>query len=155
MRCRTPKALLAMSLVAALQVGLPARGEESSPDSKPWVATAQLVRNGAAPGGAAVYLGSGLVLTAAHLVDPGADMSVVVAGTRLPARVLKQGVYEDVDLSLLMIEQSKLPRPLPAVPLCSAPPWPGDPVIVIDAANATRSHIAAPALLSTWLRYRF
>jgi S1-C subfamily serine protease len=154
MRCRTPKTLLAMSLAVALQASFSARGEESSADAKPWVAMAQLTRHGA-PGGAAVYLGSGLVLTAAHLVDPGADMGVVLAGAKLPAKVLKQGVYEDIDLSLLMIDQSKLAHALPSVQLCAAPPWPGDPVIVIDAGNATRSKIAPPAVLSSWLRYRF
>ncbi len=148
------KTLLAVSFAAVLQLSPAAHGQENGAANKPWVAMAQLTRNGAT-GGAAVYLGSGLVLTAAHLVDPGADMGVILAGAKLPAKVLKQGVYEDIDLSLLMVDQTKLAHALPTVQLCSVPPWPGDPVIVIDAANATRSRIAAPALLSSWLRYRF
>src|ERR1700754_3570909 len=123
--------------------------------SKPWVATAKLSRNNELPGGAAVYLGSGLVLTAAHLVDPGSDMAVVIAGKKLPAKVLKQGVYEDTDLSLLFIDQTKLALPLPAVGLCSIPPWPGDPIMVIDGAGATRSTIAAPSVLHSRYQYRF
>ena len=58
--------------------------------SGPLVAAALLV-----PGGPAVYLGSGLLLTAAHLVNPGVDISVAIARTKLPAKVLKQGVYEE------------------------------------------------------------
>lgn len=61
----------------------------------PLVAAAQLV-----PGGPAVYLGSGLLLTAAHVVNPGADISVVIARVKLPAKVLKRGAYEEIDLSL-------------------------------------------------------
>jgi len=118
--------------------------------SGPLVAAALLV-----PGGPAVYLGSGLLLTAAHLVNPGADISVAIARTKLPAKVLKQGVYEEIDLSLLHIDQSRLPPMLPTVQLCSAPPWPGDPVIVIDAGQATRSTIAAPSVLPPSYQQRF
>src|SRR5437879_4681445 len=118
--------------------------------SGPLVAAALL-----APGGPAVYLGSGLLLTAAHLVNPGADIAVAIARTKLPAKVLKQGAYEDIDLSLLHVDQSKLPPMLPNVQLCSTPPWPGDPVIVIDAAQATRSTIAAPSVLPPLYQHRF
>ena len=118
--------------------------------SGPLVAAALLV-----PGGPAVYLGSGLLLTAAHLVNPGVDISVAIARTKLPAKVLKQGVYEDIDLSLLYVDPSKLPSTLPTVQLCRAPPWPGDPVIVIDAGQATRSTIAAPSVLPPRYQQRF
>ena len=119
-------------------------------DQGPLVAAAQLV-----PGGPAVYLGSGLLLTAAHVVNPGADISVVIARVKLPAKVLKQGAYEEIDLSLLHFDQSKLPPNLPTVQLCSNPPWPGDPVIVIDAGQATRSTIAAPSVLPPGYQRRF
>lgn len=71
----------------------------------PLVAAAQLV-----PGGPAVYLGSGLLLTAAHVVNPGADISVVIARVKLPAKVLKQGAYEEIDLSLLHFDLRSLDR---------------------------------------------
>lgn len=118
--------------------------------SGPLVAAALIV-----PGGPAVYLGSGLLLTAAHLVNPGADLSVAIARTKLPVKVLKQGAYEDIDLSLLHVDQSKLPPTLPTVQLCSTPPWPGDPVVVIDAAQATRSTILAPSVLPRDYQHRF
>ena len=39
--------------------------------------------------------------------------------------------------------------------LCQAPPWPGDPVIVVDQAGATRSHIVAPQILPLEFRSKF
>jgi len=138
-----------LSLVLALAQGMSASQAQDN-GSGPLIAVAQLV-----PGGPAVYLGSGLLLTAAHVVNPGADIAVVIARTKLPAQVLKQGVYEDIDLSLLHIDQNKLPATLPTVQLCSDPPWPGDPVIVIDAGQATRSTIAAPNVLPALYQHRF
>jgi len=73
-------------------------------------------------------------------------MSARIAGVVLPAKVLKQGSLEDVDLSLLLVDHEKLPKriKLPQMRLCEAPPWPGDPVIVVDATHASRSHIVSP-----------
>src|SRR5215204_1749147 len=106
-------ALLSLVLTLVQGTGLTAQDNGSGP----LVAAALLV-----PGGPAVYLGSGLLLTSAHLVNPGADISVVIARAKLPAKVLMQGVYEDIDLSLLHVDQSKLPPTLPTVQLCSTPP---------------------------------
>lgn len=116
----------------------------------PFVAAAQLI-----PGGPAVYLGSGLLLTAAHVVNPGAEISVVIAGAKLPVKVLKQGVFDEIDLSLLQVDQSRLPPTLPTVRICSAPPWPGDPVIVISSGQATRSTIVPPSVLPSFHQHRF
>ena len=116
----------------------------------PFVAAAQLI-----PGGPAVYLGSGLLLTAAHVVNPGAEISVVIAGAKLPVKVLKQGIFDEIDLSLLQVDQSRLPPTLPTVRICSAPPWPGDPVIVISSGQATRSTIAPPSVLPSFHQHRF
>jgi hypothetical protein len=116
----------------------------------PFVAAAQLV-----PGGPAVYLGSGLLLTAAHVVNPGAEISVVIAGAKLPVKVLKQGVFDEIDLSLLHVDQSRLPPTLPTVQICSAPPWPGDLVIVISSGQATRSTIVPPSVLPSFYQHRF
>jgi hypothetical protein len=137
-----------LSLVLTLVQGAGLLAQDNGP--RPLVAAALLV-----PGGPAVYLGSGLLLTAAHLVNPGADISVVIARAKLSAKVLKQGVYEDIDLSLLHFDQSKLPPTLPTVELCSTPPWPGDPVIVIDSAQATRSTVVAPSVLPPFYQHRF
>jgi S1-C subfamily serine protease len=116
----------------------------------PFVAAARLV-----PGGPAVYLGSGLLLTAAHVVNPGVEITVLIAGAKLPVKVVKQGVFDKVDLSLLHVDQSRLPPTLPSVPICSAPPWPGDPVVVISSGQATRSTIVPPSVLPAFYQHRF
>ena len=112
-----------LGLLAMLFGGAAAAAEENSP----WIVTARLIRNGA-PSVSGVYLGSGLIITAAHLVDPDAPMSATVGGVTLPATILKHG--SEIDLSLLKIDKDKLPAnpALPDMPLCRAPPWPGDPV---------------------------
>jgi hypothetical protein len=55
----------------------------------------------------AIYLKSGLIITAAHLTAIDATMSVHIVGVILPAKVLKQGSAEDVDLSLLLVDEQK------------------------------------------------
>jgi hypothetical protein len=84
-------------------------------------------------------------------------MSVHIAGVLLLAKVLKQGSAEDVDLSLLLIEEKKLPATteLPQMQLCEAPAWPGDPVIVVDAGHGTQSHIVSPQILPFTWRTKF
>jgi S1-C subfamily serine protease len=126
-------------------------GAAAAEENGPWIATARLIRSGA-PSGSGVYLGSGLIVTAAHLVDPNSPMSATVARVTLPATILKHG--SEIDLSLLKIDKDKLPAnpPLPDMPLCQAPPWPGDPVIVADATAITKSRIASPQGLN-FLRF--
>jgi hypothetical protein len=125
-------------------------------EDSPWVATVGIIRNGEQPG-SGVYLKSGLIITAAHLTALDANMSVRIAGAVLPAQILKQGSADEIDLSLLRVDEQKLPiRPrLPQVHLCEAPPWPGDPVIVVDAQRASRSHVVAPQVLPFTLRTKF
>src|SRR5271155_3498541 len=61
--------------------------------------------------GYGIYLGNGLILTAAHV--PGnvalTKPHVVIAGQDLPATLIKQGSLESVDLTLLSIDGTKLP----------------------------------------------
>ena len=83
-------------------------------------------------------------------------MSVRLAGLILPAKVLKQGSRR-AGFILLSVEEDRLPATieLPRMQLCQAPPWPGDPVIVVDAGHATRSHIISPQVLPFTLRNKF
>ena len=80
-----------------------------------------------------------------------------IDGTALPANLVKQGDVEDVDLSLFSVDDQKLPERVARIQasLCQAPPWPGDPVIVVDQAGATRSHIVAPQILPLEFRSKF
>jgi hypothetical protein len=144
--------VFALCLAVALSVPVASEGE----GSRPWIATAGIIRDGG-QSGSGVYLKSGLVITAAHLTALDANMSARIAGVVLPAKVLKQGSLDDVDLSLLLVDQEKLPKgmKLPRMQLCEAPPWPGDPVIVVDAGHASRSHIVSPQVLPFTLRSKF
>lgn len=114
----------------------------------PWIVVAKIMLNerSSATG---VYLKPGLVITAAHLTSNWTDVSVRIAGVALPATVVKQGEFEDVDLALFSVDEQKLPASVLRIDasLCQAPPWPGDPVIVVDQAGATRSHIISPRVL--------
>src|ERR1700722_19866223 len=84
--------------------------------------------------GYGVYLGNGLILTAAHVAGNVAQTKphVVIAGQDLAATLIKQGSLERGDLTLLSIDGTKLPvglqRRLP--PLCEPPPYAGQRVIV-------------------------
>jgi S1-C subfamily serine protease len=143
----------ALCLTVTLLAPIPSEGMDGAETA--WIATAGIIRNGS-QSGSGVYLKSGLILTAAHLTEI-ENMSVRLAGLVLPANVLKQGSVEDVDLSLLSIDEANLPGSvkLPSMQLCQAPPWPGDPVIVVDSGHATASHIIPPQVLAFTLRNKF
>jgi hypothetical protein len=101
--------------------------------------------------GRGVYLGKGLVLTAAHVVGSVARTkpSVRIAGMDLPAKAIKEGNFENVDLTLLSIDEQKLPIYLQMrrMPLCEKNPWPGEPVIVAIPEETARSRVISPLAL--------
>jgi hypothetical protein len=109
--------------------------------------------------GYGIYLGKGLVITAAHVVgrDSRSKPSVLVAGIDLPASAIKEGSLERVDLTLLSIDEQKLPISLRMrrMPLCDTLAWPGEPVIVAVPEGAARSHVMSPLLLPPAYRMRF
>jgi hypothetical protein len=49
------------------------------------------------------------VVTAAHLTAADAKMGVHIAGVALPATMVKQGSFEEEDLTLLAVDADKLP----------------------------------------------
>ena len=142
--------------IAMTILGSPSSAKAEQSNSA-WITMAKIIKDGERTGPPAVYLRKGLVLTAAHVVSVDAKMSVQIAGVTLPAKILKQGLLEDVDLSLLAIDEEKFPSrlALPEMRLCTAPPWPGDPVIVVDGNGATRSHIISPHILHFIWRSKF
>jgi hypothetical protein len=93
-------------------------------------------------------LGKGLVLTAAHVVGSvvRSKPSVRIAGMDLPAKAIKEGNFESVVLTLLSIDEQKLPIYLQMrrMPLCEKNPWPGEPVIVAIPEETARSRIISP-----------
>ena len=109
--------------------------------------------------GYGIYLGKGLVITAAHVVGKASNTkpSVRIAGMDLPASAVKEGSFRWVDLTLLSIDEQKLPVSLRMrrMPLCDRPAWPGEPVIVAVPEGTARSHIMSPQLLPPASRMRF
>jgi S1-C subfamily serine protease len=105
--------------------------------------------------GHGVYLGRGLVITAYHVV--GSNPGVRIAGIDLSAKAIKEGSTERVDLTLLSIDEKKLPIYLQMrrMPLCDKPSWPGEPVIVAIPETTARSRIISPQLLPLNVRTRF
>ncbi len=70
---------------------------------------------------------------------------------------IREGNFERVDLTLLSIDEQKLPIYLQMrrMPLCDNKPWPGEPVIVAIPEGTARSHIMLPSLLPAEFQKRF
>jgi Trypsin-like peptidase domain len=109
--------------------------------------------------GYGVYLGKGLIITAAHVVGAAAytNPGVRIAGMDLPAHVIKEGSFEREDLTLLSVDEQKLPVSLRMrrMPLCERPPWPGEPVIVAVPEGTARSRVMSPQLLPRDVQTKF
>ena len=109
--------------------------------------------------GYGIYLGRGLVITAAHVVGSASRTkpSVHIAGLDLPATAIREGSFERVDLTLLSIDEQKLPISLQMrrMPLCEKPPWVGEPVIVAVPEGTARSRIMSPLFLQPAYRMKF
>ena len=104
--------------------------------------------------GTEIYLGSGIVITAAHVA--GTEPRVELAGHDVPAKVLKQGDASDVDLTLLSID-GHLPARLGLrhLLLCENPPVTGEPVLVAIPEGVARSYVMAPSLFPPDLAAKF
>jgi Trypsin-like peptidase domain len=100
--------------------------------------------------GNGVYLGRGLVITAAHVAAPYLKaITIGIGAQRLPAQVLKRGDFSTVDLALLSFDDHYLPVSLRLrrMSLCNKPPSTGENVIVATPEDVVPSHIIAPILL--------
>ena len=107
------------------------------------------------PGG--VYLGEGLVITAAHVIGSDPAPRVRILGEDLPAEVVKKGKFEDVDLALLRVDQEKLPIKLRLrrMPLCRKTVFGGLEVVVATPVGVARSSVISAAQLPAELRRKF
>jgi hypothetical protein len=109
--------------------------------------------------GYGVYLGNGLVLTAAHVAGSAflRSIKVEIAGRELPAKIEKEGSFRDVDLALVSIDERQLPVSLRLrrMPVCKNAPMPGEEVIVAIPEGIAPSHVVAPALLPRNLDPKF
>jgi hypothetical protein len=101
--------------------------------------------------GYGIYLGKGLFVTAAHVAGHTwfTRPKVAIAGEEFPTKVVKAGDFETIDLTLLSVDETRLPSRLALRrnPLCQQPPWPGEPVITVVPEGTARSRIMSPQRL--------
>ena len=110
--------------------------------------------------GDGIYLGQGIVITAAHVVGHWPSITqprVLIAGQDLPAHIIKQGSFETIDLALLSVDQTRLPVSLllRRNPICTKPFRVGDQVIDVIPERTTRAQIISPLAIPAELRKRF
>jgi hypothetical protein len=109
--------------------------------------------------GYGIYLGNGLILTASHVPGTFAFTKprVVIAGQDLPAGLVKEGDLNDVDLTLLSVDASKLPVRLQMrrMPLCERAPYAGEAVVVAIPEGTARSRVLPPQAIPADVRNRF
>jgi hypothetical protein len=109
--------------------------------------------------GYGVYLGSGLILTAEHVSGHfwRTKPHVLFAGQDLPAALVKEGSIEDVDLTLLSIDSTKLPVSLQTrrASLCATPPIADETVVVATPEGTARSHVLPQGMVPADVRGRF
>jgi S1-C subfamily serine protease len=109
--------------------------------------------------GYGIYLGNGLILTAAHVAGDVAQTKphVLIAGQDLPATLVKEGSLDSVDLTLVSIDGTKLPVSLQMrrTPLCDRPPIAGQRVVVAIPEGTAPSTILPRQAIPADLRDRF
>jgi hypothetical protein len=110
--------------------------------------------------GYGIYLGQGIVITAAHVVGHWPMFThprVLIAGQDLPAKVIKNGSFEATDLALLSVEETALPMSLRLRrnPLCNGSPTVGSEVINVIPEETTRARVISPLSIPVQLRKRF
>jgi hypothetical protein len=95
--------------------------------------------------GHGVYLGRGIVITAAHVAGLGfwRRPRVEVDGQDFPTKVVKDGHFHSVDLTLLSVDEQQLPVSLQPrhMRLCQKAPRVGEQVIVATPEGVARSHV--------------
>lgn len=147
---------------AIMVIGFLAAGKAWSADDTPSALKAVAVTIQRVPpqswAGYGIFLGDGLILTAAHVAGRGilTHPSVVVSGRALPTETVKEGSYPDNDLAVLRVTPP-WPSELDSihVTICTDPPHPGQPVIVITPDQVSTSVVIAPDVLPPDLRARY
>jgi hypothetical protein len=101
-----------------------------------------------------------MVITAAHVVGHWPFFThphVLIAGHDLPAKVIKLGSFERIDLALLSVEADRLPISLQMRrnSLCHDNPKLGTEVVDVVPGETARFQIISPKLIAPELRGRF
>ena len=101
------------------------------------------------------------MITAAHVLGrwPSfvSNPRVLIAGQEFPAKIVKEGSLDTIDLALLSVDEARLPISLRLRrnPLCKEPPKPGENVVVVLSYGTVRSKIISPHLLPPTYRTNF
>ena len=106
--------------------------------------------------GAGIYLGQGVFITAAHVAGQTwwTRPKVAINNQEFPTRTLKEGSFENTDITLLVIEERLLSMRLRLrrMTLCATPPFPGEEVVTIVPGAAVHSRVLAPERLPADVR---
>ena len=111
--------------------------------------------------GYGIYIGRGVVITAAHILGRWPSFisrpRILIAGEEFPAKIIKEGSFETIDLALLVVDEEQLPvgLRLRRNPLCKETPKAGDDVIVVLSYGTVRSRIMFPQQLPRQYRANF
>jgi hypothetical protein len=110
--------------------------------------------------GYGIYLGRGLIITAAHVVGHWPALTnptVRINGRDLPTRLLKEGSFETIDLALLSVDEAQLSASLRLRrnPLCKDPPHVGEEVVDVLPDQTSRTRVISPLSISPQMRVRF
>jgi len=110
--------------------------------------------------GYGIYLGNGVILTAAHVLGRLPNYMkplVIVAGQTLPAKIIKQGTADEIDLALLLVDQTNLPISLRLRrnPICKGALQVGRNVVVVYPERAVRSQLISPLQIAPQFRKKF
>jgi hypothetical protein len=152
---------LGLVIIAAAPLSTPARTQ--TPDDSLRVYAVDVVKTPPFQRqftGKGIYLGQGMVITAAHVVGHWPVFThprVLIAGQDLPAKVIKLGSFEQTDLALLSVEEGRLPISLQMRrnPPCQDNPKIGTEVVDVVPGETARFQIISPKLIAPELRSRF
>jgi S1-C subfamily serine protease len=101
--------------------------------------------------GAGIYLGQGLVITAAHVVGRSflTRPKIVIADSEFGATAIKEGSFEETDLTLLSFDDRGLPLRyrLRRASICRQDPTPGEQVVTVAPGRLAHSHVISPNIL--------
>lgn len=101
--------------------------------------------------GNGIYLGHGLVLTAAHVVGHAfwTRPKVIIAGRELATTTVREGSLEGTDLTLLRVDQQMLPvwLALRLNPICKDDAAPGVEVATVARDQLALSKVLPPSIL--------
>ena len=147
-------------IIAATSISVPVQGQ--SPDDSLRIYAVNVVKTTPFEKpftGYGIYLGKGAVITAAHVIGRWGflkDPHVLIAGQSLPAKIIKEGSADQIDLTLLSVDEARLPVSLRLRrnPLCKQPPNVGENVIVVVPEKTARTQVVSPLLIVPQLRGR-